>query len=236
MHKNDHYIIPNISPLSYLISVEGNIGSGKSTFLKKINQDLNFHIIYEPSEQWQNVKTHNLLDEFYKDMSRWAYSFQSYVFLTRLKAIETNINLNSPINIVERSVYTDKFCFAKVLHTLGHMTDLEWHMYTTWYDWIVEGYVYPMQGIIYLQVDPEVSFDRIHIRNRHEENKISIDYIKMLHDNHEDWLIHKKGLSEKLKNIPVLTLDCNQDFEHTQYEWDNILSKVKNFIKSISNT
>ncbi|MES1224467.1 MAG: deoxynucleoside kinase, partial [Bacteroidota bacterium] len=40
-------------PLS--IIVEGNIGAGKSTFLKMIDTYLDTQIVYEPHEQWQNV-------------------------------------------------------------------------------------------------------------------------------------------------------------------------------------
>ena len=50
--------------------IEGNIGTGKSTFLKKLNEDLDCEIIYEPLEQWIETKDEdnkNILDHFYKD-------------------------------------------------------------------------------------------------------------------------------------------------------------------------
>ncbi len=64
--------------------VEGNIGAGKSTFLKIISQYLDIQIIYEPHQKWQNVAGHNLLEQFYKDPKRWAYTFQSYAFVSRV--------------------------------------------------------------------------------------------------------------------------------------------------------
>lgn len=226
-------LIPSIPKNSILISVEGNIGSGKSTFLKKISESLDLSIIFEPAEKWQNIQSHNLLDEFYRDMNRWGYSFQTYVFLTRLQEIEEKISTTKDINIVERSVYTDKFCFAKALHTMGKITNLEWLMYCQWYDWLIENHVRPFNGIIYLQVDPKISFDRVYLRNRSEESGIPFDYISLLHEYHEDWLVRKNNISEKIAKIPVLTLDCNKDFEHTEEEWKKLVTSVNNFLENI---
>ena len=64
--------------------VEGNIGAGKSTFLKVINTFLNAQVVFEPHEKWQNVAGENLLDRFYADTQRWAYTFQTYAFITRI--------------------------------------------------------------------------------------------------------------------------------------------------------
>ena len=51
---------------SLSIIVEGNIGAGKSTFLKMVNDYLDLQIVYEPHEQWQDVGGENVLDHFYK--------------------------------------------------------------------------------------------------------------------------------------------------------------------------
>ena len=41
-------------------------------------------VVPEPVGEWQDVDGANLLDVFYKDPQRYAYTFQSYVFVTRL--------------------------------------------------------------------------------------------------------------------------------------------------------
>ena len=45
--------------------------------------------------------------------------------------------------------------------------------------------------IVYLRTTPEVAFQRMLNRSRQEECKISFDYIKDLHELHEDWLVRK---------------------------------------------
>ena len=65
--------------------LEGNIGAGKSTFLSLIKELLPVQIVYEPVEKWQHVGAgENILEKFYTDTHRWAYTFQSYAFITRV--------------------------------------------------------------------------------------------------------------------------------------------------------
>jgi energy-coupling factor transporter ATP-binding protein EcfA2 len=67
--------------------VEGNIGSGKSTFLKFLNQTLpnTINVFYEPVDQWRNLNGHNLFELMYRDPTRWSFTFQTYVQLTMMK-------------------------------------------------------------------------------------------------------------------------------------------------------
>jgi len=45
----------------FTVFVEGNIGSGKTTFLRHFEPHENVHIVQEPVTQWQNVRGLNLL-------------------------------------------------------------------------------------------------------------------------------------------------------------------------------
>ena len=43
-------------------------------------------VVPEPVDKWQDVGSghHNVLDAFYKEPERFAYTFQNYVFVTRM--------------------------------------------------------------------------------------------------------------------------------------------------------
>ena len=69
----------------FTVVVEGNIGSGKTTFLELFNKKEIVEVITEPVEEWRNVGGHNLLQLMYDDPSRWSHIFQSYVQLTMTK-------------------------------------------------------------------------------------------------------------------------------------------------------
>lgn len=217
--------------------LEGNIGVGKSTFLKMISHYLNVQIVYEPHEKWQGSgDTANLLDKFYKDTKRWAYTFQSYAFITRIKEQQEYAKKNPfSIQILERSVYSDRYCFAKNCFEMGLMSELEWKLYQEWFSWLIDNYTTKPAGFIYLQTEPSICYDRIKKRNRYEEANVSLDYLQKLHAKHEQWLIKKEGIQEGLKKIPVLILPCDLDFEHNKQEQKKHVEKIVNFIHTECN-
>ena len=69
----------------FTVVVEGNIGSGKTTFVEHFNRKEIVEVVTEPVEDWRNVRGHNLLQLMYENPSRWSHIFQSYVQLTMTK-------------------------------------------------------------------------------------------------------------------------------------------------------
>jgi deoxyadenosine/deoxycytidine kinase len=194
--------------------IEGNIGAGKSTFLKIVNSYLDIDPVAEPVEKWQKVGEYNLLDKFYSDTKRWAYTFQTYAFVTRvLEQEEYAKKAVSDTLVIERSVYSDRYCFAKNCYEMGVMTDLEWSLYKEWFSWLVDNYTIKPHGFIYLQTNPDICLNRLKIRHRQEESPVGLDYLKKLHDKHESWLLSKMNVASYIQDVPVLVLDCNKDFE-----------------------
>jgi deoxyguanosine kinase len=218
-----------------LLVLEGNIGAGKSTFLKILKENLSIDIIFEPTDKWQNIGPGgNLLNLFYKDIKRWAYTFQSYAFITRVEAqLEALAKSENDVQILERSVYCDRYCFAKNCYEAGHMSALEWQIYSEWFSWLVEGHLQKPDGFVYLQVSPQICLERLRKRNRSEEVGVSIDYLQQLHQKHENWLVHKKDIADYILNIPVLTLNCDLDFENNQNRKKELLTTVDNFIANL---
>ncbi len=214
--------------------VEGNIGAGKSTFLHMLKQYLNVQIMLEPHEQWQNVGDgHNLLDLFYKNPTRWAYSFQSYAFISRIMMQQAHARTNPyTAQVLERSVFSDRYCFAFNAYELGYMNPLEWRIYQEWFSWLVETYLPQPDGFIYLRTDPTICYNRLKKRNRNEETAVSLDYIERLHQKHESWLINKKDIAPSIAQIPVLVLNCDADFEDNKREQEKHVEQVGNFMVS----
>ena len=68
----------------------------------------------------------NLLSEFYKDQEKYSFPFQMNSFISRSKSIHDIIkkNPNQDVIFVERSVFTDKNCFASMLYESGKMNEL----------------------------------------------------------------------------------------------------------------
>ena len=215
--------------------VEGNVGAGKSTFLKIIQQKLKIDVIFEPTNKWQSKnEENNLLHLFYKDTPRWAYTFQSYAFISRVQSIidYQSSHKSSQLQILERSVYCDRYCFAKNCFESGLMTQLEWQIYKEWFTWLVERYTPHPSGFIYLKTTPEVCFKRLIKRNRSEETGVPLSYLQELHKRHEDWLIKQKELTPFLASIPVLTIDCTKEFESDERIQKEQMQSIQDFIDS----
>ncbi|MCL5436791.1 MAG: deoxynucleoside kinase [Candidatus Dependentiae bacterium] len=213
-------------------AVEGNIGAGKTTFLRVMSEALDMQVVPEPHEAWQNINGENLLDAFYRDGKRWAYTFQTYVFITRIiRAEEVARSSSRPLLLAERSVFADRHCFAKNSHEIGLMNDLEWNLYREWFGWFVENRVTRPAGFIYLRADPSICYQRLAKRNRFEEKLVSLDYLKLLHAKHEAWLIHKKEVVAAVHDTPILVLDCDQDFESNETLQRSYAEQVADFVQ-----
>lgn len=115
-----------------IYSIEGNIGSGKSTLLKSLIRSMpQITPIPEPVENWQHVAGYNLLDKYYEDPERWGYTFQVNCILSRMTELSKSLEhmKMDRVYVSERSVQADKFIFARLMHKLKKLNDMEYHLY-----------------------------------------------------------------------------------------------------------
>ena len=194
-----------------LVSIEGNIGSGKSTIMKFLKSTYNDNIIFvdEPVNEWQNIKVdgENALEIFYKDQKNNSFWFQILAYITRLRnLIETIKKYPNKIIIMERSIYTDKYVFAKMLYESKNIKEIEWITYNYWFDTFKEQT--NLNYILYVNTIPEICLNRIKKRNRLEESNIMIDYLQKCHDKHKQWLENT--------NVKILDIDGHQSIPEIQ--------------------
>ncbi|XP_048369286.1 deoxyguanosine kinase, mitochondrial isoform X2 [Sphaerodactylus townsendi] len=206
----------------------------------------------EPVSKWQNVQAAqctqalssqsfgNLLQMLYQEPSRWSYTFQTYSCLSRLKAQLQPLPVNTQefVQIFERSVYSDRYVFAKNLFEIGHLAEIEWIIYQDWHTFLLQefGDRVALHGFLYLRAPPEVCLERLRRRARPEEKEIQLCYLEQLHSQHENWLQTRNTEIhfENLRNAPVLVLDVAKDFENDTKEQRRLVSQVGTFIKSLS--
>ncbi|XP_050212370.1 uncharacterized protein LOC126663294 [Mercurialis annua] len=176
--------------------VEGNISVGKTTFLQRIVSDTIelrdlVEVVPEPVDKWQDIGPDhfNILDAFYADPNRYAYTFQNYVFVTRVMQERESSSGIKPLRLMERSVFSDRMVFVRAVHEAKWMNEMEISIYDSWFDPVVS--VLPgliPDGFIYLRASPDTCHKRMMIRKREEEGGVSLDYLRDLHEKHESWL------------------------------------------------
>jgi deoxyadenosine/deoxycytidine kinase len=181
--------------MTYIFSIEGNIGSGKSTLVKELKKSvpniLDKKVVYvqEPVNEWSKIKDkkgETILEKFYADQHKYAFSFQMMAYISRL-ALLRNIVRENPdaIIITERSVFTDREVFAKMLYDEGKIEDVDYQIYLKWFDEFIEEI--PITGLIYVTTTPEKSKQRVDLRARVGES-IPLPYLQRCHDYHESWI------------------------------------------------
>jgi deoxyadenosine/deoxycytidine kinase len=217
-----------------IVSVEGNIGVGKSTFINILKTKWNdCCVVPEPVDLWKNIKNSdgkNILQTFYDDIPRWAYSFQNVACITRMMKIEESIrNSKSQYIFLDRSLETDKNVFEAMLYEEGHLNELEHSMYNLWCDFY-QKYVRSQdnQIYIYLKASAETCADRIKKRDRVEEESIGLDYLKSLNDYHDKWLLDKSIESN------VIVIDCEEEFESDKFKHVQMINQIKSKLDLIS--
>lgn len=210
----------------FTVFVEGNVGSGKSTFLNFFRKFDDFHVLAEPIEKWKNLQGHNLLDLKFNDPERFQFSFQSYATVTRLRQhIETT---NKPVKIMERSLLTARRCFVENLYETGSLDAGSYHVMNEWYEFVNEFHPIHCNVIVYLRTSPEVASARVKERAREEEAVLSDDYLLQLHQRHEKLFRELKGLDR----VKVITVDADKDVVEIQSELDRCKGEILQLYKA----
>jgi deoxyadenosine/deoxycytidine kinase len=205
-----------------VISIEGNIGSGKSTLLSHLKQSLSAEnvpqiiFLQEPVDEWENIKDEDgntMIQKFYDDQTKYSFSFQMMAYISRLALLKKSIEENpNAIVITERSLFTDKFVFAKMLYDSKKMESVEYQIYLKWFDNFVNDF--PINCTIYVKTDPDMCHTRIAKRSRNGESTISLDYLNDCHKYHESMMqVHVS------KDHNILELNGNLEISEMKDAW-----------------
>lgn len=162
-----------------LIAIEGNIGSGKSTFIPELAKELGFEQIQEPVDDPEFTR---LLQAFYDNPTNTSVrlDFQRYITETRAKLLSGIPDGNY---LIERSLYSD-LIFSQVNMLSTERPDGSYISY--YYDIIDRLRDYPqVDAVVYLRTSPEVTYKRMVGRGRKAEAHTPLEYIEDVHRYHE---------------------------------------------------
>lgn len=185
------------------IVIDGNIGCGKSSLIKKIKDSncIDLPIFNEPLNDWDDW-----IKLFYSDMTKYSFGFQLRVLKSHLdkKVI--------PNGIFERSPLSCQKVFGELLYEDKMMTKLEWDLteeFNNDYGWIPN-------IIIYLNCDPNTCYKRVNKRNRNGEETISLEYLKRLNEKYQK-------LYQNNNLVKVIEIDATQNIDQV---FEEVLEKI----------
>jgi deoxyadenosine/deoxycytidine kinase len=216
-----------------MISIDGNIGSGKSTLMGELelyfSDNKNIVFLKEPTEDWKSITDENgitILEKFYENPSKYGFSFQIMAYISRLNIMKEEQKKNpNAIFITERSLFTDKLVFAKMLFDSGNIELINYKIYLQWFDTFADDF--PVSKVIYVNTEPEICHQRIVKRSRTGESNIPLDYLQNCHKYHTNMLDVN---SDDCVCKAQLVLNGNINIYENKEQLSEWLEKINTFI------
>ena len=217
-------------PRPLIVSVEAAIGTGKSTLLRLLaEEEPSWHFVQEPVDIWQAVDgKFNLLEAFYKDPARYSFSFQTYCVLSRIQAVETALATcpaGTKVMIVERSWFSDRHTFARMLIDSQKMSPMEAALYEQWYSFACKNGP-KFNGHLYLEANAATCMTRLKRRGRSEETAVTVEYQRDLIAHHESWL---RTLDEE----KVCRVNVDEDFLDGREARAALMGRIRDYVATL---
>ena len=205
----------------------GMIGAGKSTYTEMISRRLGTEAFFE------SVDYNPILDKFYDNPQKWAFSLQIYFLNTRFRSIKAALTDDN--NVLDRSIYEDAL-FTRVNHLQGNISQEEMDIYNG----LLANMMEELEGmpkkapdlLIYLDGSFETILDHIRKRGREfeqiEDDSELLSYYELLFRNYEQWY-QEYDQSPKIKiNIDTFDIVNNSgDEEKVMSIIENALLEVR---------
>jgi len=177
------------------IGIAGMIGAGKTTLAKALADHLGLPVYYEP------VKDNEYLEDFYRDTARYSFATQIYLLNRRFQQHQ-EIIWRGGGGVQDRTIYEDSV-FASMLVKLDLMSERDYRTYRQLFR-NMSNFMCRPNVIIYLDVKPERSMERVRQRQRAVEDSITLEYLSALYQEYEVFI------KEISKTIPVIRVDYDE--------------------------
>lgn len=209
---------PNFTNL--FIGIAGMIGAGKSTLATALGEHLGIDVYYEP------VADNEYLEDFYRDTARYSFATQIYLLNRRFQQHQ-EIIWTGRSAVQDRTIYEDSI-FAKMLVQLGLMDERDYRTYQQLFNHMSNFMCRP-NVIVYLDVKPERSMERIEQRGRAAEGGITMEYLQALYAGYREFI------ADISRYIPVIEVDY--DRFHTAEEMATMIEAEyldHNFLRKVT--
>ncbi len=183
-------------PLSDLfIGIAGIIGAGKSTLAAALGKHLDLPVYYEP------VADNEYLADFYRDTKQYSFATQIYLLNRRFQQHQ-EIIWRGGGGVQDRTIYEDAV-FAKMLVDINLMDERDCRTYVSLFRHMSNFMCRP-NVIVYLDVKPERSLERVRSRSRDVETGITLEYLTALHGEYE------RFIADISRTVPVIRVDWDR--------------------------
>jgi len=177
------------------IGIAGLIGAGKTTLATALGEHLDLPVYYEP------VADQEYLADFYRDTARYSFSTQIYLLNRRFQQHQ-EIIWRGGGGVQDRTIYEDAV-FAKTLVDQNLMEERDYRTYLQLFKHMSNFMCRP-HVIVYLDLSPESSLERVRQRDRNVESGITLEYLHALRAEYENFI---RDISRR---IPVIRVNWEE--------------------------
>lgn len=197
-----------------IVCVTGLIGAGKSTLVNNLKSKNNYTVFEEP------VDNNPFLIDYYKDPARWSFTLQTYYLWERYKQSQEAFmrSMRGETVILDSTIYSD-MAFALVQKWSSYFTNEEFNSYMNMHKIITAQTAYP-DALLYLQLSPEETNERIKKRSRDCESGIPIKYLEDLNN------AYKIVLDNLSKHTNIIYIDARSSADDVYKEVNSIINKM----------
>ena len=191
------------------ISIEGNIGSGKTSLAKKMAIDFDSRLILEEFED------NPFLPKFYRNRDQYAFPLELFFMAERYHQLKNkkDKDLFNPLTI------TDYFFVKSRLFAQNNLKSEELDLFSRLFNIMSSSLPYP-DLVIFLYSDIDRLQENIRKRGRSFEQEISDEYLQNIQNIYIDYL-------KKQNSFPVVLLDVTKiDFIKN----DIVYKKIKDLL------
>lgn len=169
-----------------MIVFAGMIGVGKSTYSKRLAEELNVKLFEEP------VDNNPILPLYYNDIKKRAFALQIFFLNKRFELIKKASKLDQ--SVLDRSIYEDKL-FTKLNYRMNNISKEEYDLYCDLLDNMMEEIKeLPRKSpdlLVYLTAPKEAILKNIKKRGREYEQPTKenhlLDYYSKLMNIYDKW-------------------------------------------------
>jgi len=172
------------------ITIEGNIGTGKTTICKTLAEEYNMKLVLE------SFADNPFLPFFYENAERYAFPVELFFMTERHKQLQENV-LQS--DLFQQTVLADYFFLKTVLFAKNNLNDNEFRLFHRLFKIMNDTFPKP-DLLIYLHRPVEVLLKNIKSRNRSYEQNITPQYLESLQNAYFDYF-------KVEREIPILILE-----------------------------
>ncbi len=195
----------------HFITIEGNIGAGKTTLAHLLSKQLNARLILE------EFADNPFLPKFYENPQQYAFPLELFFMAERYKQLKDLLHTKDLFNSVTISDYLFTKCllFAKV-----NLPVDEFRLYQSLFDIIHQQLIQP-DLLIYLHSPIQKLQNNIKKRNRSYEQNIPDDYLFNIQETYTHYI--------KQHNIKTLFIDMsNADFLGNPKHLETVIDALHN--------